>query len=870
MTVTATIGGVTALQASQSGATESSIKASMERAYASGIAKRGGVARYTKYRQTLKAEAKAKADAEAKRIAEELARKKAEQQRLLLAQQQKVTQEKIRAGTIGGQISLPSEKVSPAKYVYQTLVTSGLPVKERVKRVFDPSAYIKSPYEKEREYEKEAKAQADVLEFGKPEYFGGAPLSTLLPYQTRGTAEITTEPFTEEEIVRTKYYKGAPIILGRRAQKEAEIISFGAEQEAKGVVETYQKEVDVLGADIQKEIRGGLHYEEGVAKYERETKKLQEKAQKEYEKKYSDITSPQLEKLESKYEKLYKKQQRTAIGMQVLEKSPLLAGTLLASVALPPVAVAKAATVGGLIGLSQLGKDKGKKYYETTIDIKRAPSGEVVGYGISDKLTRAGTLKLVGSSVLLVGGAYGLYRTHVRGMDIDTLKGLEKQRATILGREVYKTKKGTGLDVFASKGYKYDIKTGVLKPVGEVQQISRVRYALIKTGEKKFSLPSIKGEVATRYWSYEKSKWIVTREPIQAVARGQISTDAFAVSKQGELLLKTKLKGWQTGYGRGVLIKGEKLQRFDFLGLSKKTKGYLQVKAFQPEKLKVDIGVASKDYGKMSLISRRMTGKGLIQLYKKPKDVFEVLKLPKDVTVISDAGKTSFVRFQPSPVSARVPLQQQIIKQAPTLELQSVGVSVTESILQKTIPVIQQKGILVPILPTVTRKEIITKQILAQIPKQDVILRTKQLPLQVSAGLERQLARTRTLQLSPTATKLLQSQSPMLATAQVSGLRQAQLQKLKMQQTFITPPTLSILPQYSFGYGKLPIFPPFRLGIPFDTGGKGKKQIRKQRTAYQVSFTGSVLQLKREIPKDYERYGYGALRLRGIPIFQKE
>jgi len=836
------------------------------------------MARSSSARARQKAIAKSKLriarEAEARRIAEELARKKAEQQRLqqrlLLEQQQKATQQKITAGTIGGQVSLPSKKVSPAKYVYQTLVTSGLPIKVKLKRVFDPSAYIKSPYEKEREYEREAKVQADVLEFGKPEYFGGASLSKLLPYQTRGTAEITTKPFTEKEIARTKYYKGAPIILGRRAQKEAEIISFGAEQEAKVVVGKYQKEVDVLGVGIQKEIRGGLPYEEGVAKYERETKKLQEEAQKEYEKTYSDITSPQLEKLESKYEKLYKKQQRTAIGMQILEQSPLLAGTLLVSAALPPVAVAKAATIGGLIGLSQLGKDKGGKYYETTVDIKRTPTGEILGYGISDKMTSAGTLKLLGSSVLLVGGGYGLYKTHVRGMDIKTLKGLEKQRATILGREVSKTTRGTGLDVFATKGYKYDIKTGVLKPVGEAQQISRVRYALIKTGEKKFSIPSIKGEVATKYWSYEKGKLIVAREPIQAVARGQISKDIFAVSKQGDLLLKTKLKGWQTGYGRGVLIKGEKLQRFDFLGLSKKTKGYLQVKAFQPEKLRVNIRLASEDYGKVSLISRRMTGKGLIKLYKKPKDVFEVLKIPKDVTVISDTGKTSFVRFQPPPVTARVPLQQQIIKQVPTFDLQSVGVSATESILQKTIPVIQQRGVVATILPPITKMKAIPKQVLVQQPKQEVILRTKQLPSQVSAGAERQLARTRALQLSPTATRFLQSQSPILATAQVSRLRQAQIQRLKLQQTFIAPPTLSILPQYGFGYGGLPIFPPFRL--PFGFGGKQKRktQIRKQRTAYQPSFTGSLLQIKIKVPKDYERYGYGALRLRGIPIYRKK
>ena len=237
-----------------------------------------------------RAKAYAAATAEQKKVTDEIARKQAEEiarkakvQRLIAA---KATQEKITAGTIGGQVSLVPKKVSPAKYVYQTLVTSGLPIKEKVKRVFDPAAYIKSPYEKEREYEREAKVQADVLEFGKPEYFGGTSLRTLLPYQKRGTAEITTEPFTEEEIARTKYYKGAPIILGKRAQKEAEIISFGAEQEAKGVIGKYQKEVDVLGADIQKEIREGLSYEEGVVKYERETKKLQEEAQKEYEKTY--------------------------------------------------------------------------------------------------------------------------------------------------------------------------------------------------------------------------------------------------------------------------------------------------------------------------------------------------------------------------------------------------------------------------------------------------------------------------------------------------------------------------------------------------------------------------------------------------------
>ena len=123
--------------------------------------------------------------------------------------------------------------------------------------------------------------------------------------------------------------------------------------------------------------------------------------------------------------------------------------------------------------------------------------------------------------------------------------------------------------------------------------------------------------------------------------------------------------------------------------------------------------------------------------------------------------------------------------------------------------------------------------------------------------------------------KILQQQrgSAITKTATAQSLLLATPQRLKQQQAQILQPSrafTSSLTQRGFGsgYGKLPIFPPFRLGIPFGDKQKSKSQIKEQRTRYQASFSAAVLGLRAEIPEDYFKKGYGALRIRPISILK--
>lgn len=56
-----------------------------------------------------------------------------------------------------------------------------------------------------------------------------------------------------------------------------------------------------------------------------------------------------------------------------------------------------------------------------------------------------------------------------------------------------------------------------------------------------------------------------------------------------------------------------------------------------------------------------------------------------------------------------------------------------------------------------------------------------------------------------------------------------------------------------------------RARVRFKEKSKSLFQIFGQPTKYQPSFTGSILNIRTRVPKNYQRYGFGALRVRGIP-----
>ena len=146
------------------------------------------------------------------------------------------------------------------------------------------------------------------------------------------------------------------------------------------------------------------------------------------------------------------------------------------------------------------------------------------------------------------------------------------------------------------------------------------------------------------------------------------------------------------------------------------------------------------------------------------------------------------------------------------------------------------------------------------IEEQKSILASSEKSISAQSLLTQQRTRTVQRQEATTMTRF--------ATASILG--SLQTYKQIQQQPLLPKPLMSRGVFRSggvFGYGGLPIFPPFRLGISLG-GKKTKPQIKKQKTRYQPSFTSLALDIQDIVPKDYFKKGYGALRIRPISILK--
>ncbi len=844
-----------------------------------GVARRGETKRQRAARERAERIAREK---EATRLAEikrqeELAKKRAEEQRLLREQTERQRQASFGARRIGGQVTLVSKTVSPGKHIFQSLVTSGLPARERIKRAFDPTVFVKSPEQRRREFERKAEKEADVLRFGKAEFFGGAEFSNLLPFQQKGTADITKiTPFTEEELASTTQFPlGASIVLGERKQKKADIISFSAKQKTLQEIPDFQKQIDVIGKDIQKKIDAGdVSFAEGEKQFETKLQDIQTQADIKFGEKFESIVTPKLEMLETEFGKLEKKQRRTAITTSILKKSPLIAGTLVASTLFPPAAVASASIIGGIGGLAKLGKDT--SFVETQIRLRKGSEGNILGFDIvEEKLTPAGTKQLAMSGLLLAGGGFGLFRSGSAAVDRGTLQELQKQKSVILGKEVAKTEKGLVTDIISGKGFKLNVKTGEVIPVGTTQQVTKLRVVLTKTGEKTFTIPSARGETITRFFSERKGKFVTIREQITALGRGQTSQNIFAVSEKGNIISRTQLKGLQSSVGKGILIRGDRLETFKFLGIGKRSGDFTLVKTIAPQKLRVQTNILGEDFGRASIIGKEVRGTGLIQKFEKTDDIFRVFKIPKGTNLLSGDGKSSLFQFQPSRLDSplfKIPrgtgATQQIVKVDTALS--SAPVSLTQEILERTVPQIAPQKVFPLIAPSVktipttpkTQEKTLSQQLIkqTQLEKTKIRTRTKISPMVSETVKEAQKIRQSFLQ--PQALKTFQSQNIVQSLSQPQILKQEQLLKTKMQlpQFFSSQISLTSRAGFRFGGFLLPSLP--KGGIPLGRK-KTKTQLFPQPTRYQPSFTGSILDIRIDVPEHYEKYGFGAIKIRG-------
>lgn len=819
------------------------------------------------------------------RKAEEAERFKRERETAL--ENSRLKQEKISRNTISGQVKkdysptsqvglITQENKTPISYI-SDVFGSSIPFIEKVKKI--PSAFNKNEYQNLDSYKKQEKKEADIINLGKQEIFGGVSLNTLLPYQKKGTAIVTNiTPYTEEEIAGMAIYpKGSQKVLEERKKEETRISGFETEQKVKEeVLPEFQKKVDLLGESIIKEINSGLSYNEAINKYKSGVSLIEEEANNKYEKRYVELSAPISEEIDIKYNKLFKKQQRGALIYNIVEQIPLITGSLVVSPALPPSVLLGTSITAGVYGLSELSKDKGGKYYETKINTLKDSSGKITGYNIeSEKLTGSGYGKLLSSSALLIGGTYGLYKKGLREIDIETLKNLNSQKATITGAEVFAKDKTKIFDVYSTKGYKFDITKNKLEPIGEAQQISNVKYSVVQTGDNTFSVPIAKGNTFTRYFSYEKNKWIETTTPITATARGKITESVFGVKNINGLKIRKELGGWSAGYGKGILIKEEGIQSFSFGGISKKTEniaGYTQVKTLKLDKIKMNVNVLSDNYGKKTLVSSKVTGEGLIKNYIKENELF---------TITGNTVEDN-IKFVPVDLKGNIPstiyksnIVPKINKQTSQIvinkELSSQNVlisGVSKSLIEITTPVLQKQKFVSIIIPENIIPQ--TKNII--IPKQKILIKDKSVSRNILVLKSQQkLFEKESLKLksrSKQPTKLSNMQNVEYIFGQYSRLNSKQLQKTRLKTDIIGTnlPITNIIKKNFFlggiGYFSLP-----KLGIPFGSE-KSKKQIKKQSTGYQPSFTASILNIRRKIPKNYEQFGYGGLQIRAIPILK--
>lgn len=491
-------------------------------------------------------------------------------------------------------------------------VTSGLPFGNKIDQIGGIFIAETKQITKEKEEREVRRIEqgADILNLGKQEQFGGKNFFDLNPIQQSGTAEITkVTPYTDIEIAKSSQ-PGSRLVLTQRTQRELAgeyaVSSLGISGEVYGAA---QKEANILGTTLQESVNRGMDIGQAQEEYKLGVSKIESAAQKKYEQRMQEVWTPKQEEIESRYNKLSRTATIYETAGRFAENLPVLALVGAGSLLIPPTATSSLMIASGVAGAVSILKNP--ESYNEIIDIKRDTSGKVLGYGISSKMTSSATLgfSLAGASIL--GGAWGLSSTAAKAVDIAKLEALQSEEASLAGKVIYKKGKDVGLDIYAFKGYEF--KGEKLIPTGDVQQLSKVRYAVSQTGDDLFSVPIAKGTTKTKYWSFAKQKYITTSEPISATAKGQITENLNLIMKRGGVETSVGIEGYPAGYGSGILNKGNQIESFKFLGTAKPTNvaGVTEIRAFQPEKFRVykdNLGV----FEKTSVLSGKQTGKGLM------------------------------------------------------------------------------------------------------------------------------------------------------------------------------------------------------------------------------------------------------------------
>ncbi len=161
-----------------------------------------------------------------------------------------------------------------------------------------------------------------------------------------------------------------------------------------------------------------------------------------------------------------------------------------------------------------------------------------------------------GGALIAFGGAGSTFTSAARAVDIATLESLVGKKGVVLGEEVIKGPKGSLFKL-----------TGV-KKISEATLTVEQRLPIFKTGPDKFSITGGTGKAELEFFSLEQKGLVTLKEVVGVQAKVRISQDIPKLISKG---LTQELPKAQGGFGTGVIIRGGKLETFNFGGISAPT-----------------------------------------------------------------------------------------------------------------------------------------------------------------------------------------------------------------------------------------------------------------------------------------------------------
>lgn len=413
--------------------------------------------------------------------------------------------------------------------------------------------------------------------------------------------------------------------------------------------------------------------------------------------------------------------------------------------------------------------------------------------------------KIILGTGLLVVGAGSASTTIARQVDIEKINYLREQPSLSFGVEKIKTQYGTLTDVTSARGLSpkavrdYMLTGGNTKLFKgtEAYSITKTRIPQFITGEGTFSVTGAKGETITRFFSFEKGRWITGKETFKIQARGQLAKPF------GEI---------QSAYGTGQVITEKELKSFGFASLTKENERFYNILSLKPTKIRmypVEKNIYSTA-GRRTILGER-GGIGFIE------------KLPDEGT--------------PSLIKSLAPSGKKSSEQFLKRLYGGDAVAVTEQVAKKTItevqPVSRTFTGIISGAGTIQKKQTRTSNIQRVV---NIIS-----PMQLTKQQQKQTSVYAPIQTTQVTTIPREEQKPVVITRQQNAQQTAQRSRSGFRQ--VLQNLTSTIPAFASSiftpvppiYAKSPTF-----GLS-ESSSKSKKKKKKRKTAYQPSVSAVQL-----------------------------